>query len=85
MGVSFAYGHRETSPKGRKEVVLREPSLGVCLECGSPRPLKKTLMGEIWLPLNGTWWHIHPGGVTCSPLCRALGGYDPGPFDALEG
>ena len=87
MGVSYQYGHSETDERRRKGprrwAISMPPEFGFCAYCECPRPVHETALGKTWLPLNGTWWHSHDGGVTCSPLCRALGNYPEGPIDAL--
>ena len=86
MGVSFMHGGRETAPKkgARGSFVAKmRPEDGICAWCGEARDVKMTSLGKSWAPLNGTWWHVHAGGATCSPLCRVLARVHPGPYDAL--
>ncbi len=57
--------------------------MGECAECGEKRDVLETSIGEMYAPLAGTWWDMHSGGVTCSVMCRVMGGYPAGPFDDL--
>ncbi len=81
MGVSFIHGDRSTG--GSRTRLPLDPKMGVCAECEEKRDVVMTPVGEMYAPLGGSWWHSHGGGVTCSVMCRIMGDYPPGPFDAL--
>ena len=83
MGVSFLYGHR-TSTGSKRSLPPPDPTYGACAFCGEKRNIVQLPIGPIWRPLNGTWWHVHEGGASCSPTCRVLLGVHPGPYDELE-
>ncbi len=80
MGVSWIHGDRSTG--GKRRLPPLDPAMGVCAECGAKRDVVTTPVGSIYKALAGTWWHVHPGGATCSVMCRVMGGYPPGPFDS---
>jgi hypothetical protein len=42
---------------------------GNCIVCGEPRPMKDG--HEVQLPFC---WDVHPEGLSCSEMCRVLGG-----------
>ncbi len=79
MGVSYTHGSRATVGSHRRKPL--DPKLGVCAECGKKRTVLMTLVGPMCAPTNGSWWHIHHNGATCSVICRIMGDYPPGPFD----
>lgn len=81
MGLSYIHGDRSAGVL-RTRLPL-DPKMGVCAECEEKRDVVMTPVGEMYAPLAGTWWDTHPGGVTCSALCRTWGGYPAGPFDDL--
>jgi hypothetical protein len=79
VGVSYLHGDRSTG--GSRTRLPLDPKMGECAECGEERQVLTTPIGDMYAPLEGTLWDVHPGGLTCSPLCRAWGGHPPGPFD----
>lgn len=83
MGVTFIHGQRSEGARGSFKF-RNAPEAGVCAYCGATRDVVVTSLGKSWAPLAGTWWHVHSGGATCSPVCRALLGVQAGPYDAIE-
>ncbi len=81
MGVSYIHGDRSTG--GSRTRLPLDPKMGVCAECGEKRPLAMTPVGPMYAPTNGTWWQAYAAEATCSPMCRLVGGYPPGPFDDM--
>lgn len=81
MGVSYIHGNRSTG--GSRTRLPLDPKMGECAACGEKRDVLETSVGPMFAPLAGTWWDMHSGGVTCSIMCRVMGGYPPGAFDAL--
>lgn len=79
MGISYIHGDRSTG--GTRTRLPLDPAMGQCAECGEKRDVLETSIGKMLAPLGGTMWDTHPGGVTCSPLCRIFGGYPAGAFD----
>ncbi len=81
MGVSYTHGDRSTG--GSRARLPLDPKMGVCAECGAERQVLTTPIGDIYAPLEGTWWNLDLFGLTCSVMCRLVGGYPAGPFDEL--
>lgn len=81
MGVSYIHGNRSTGGSRTRQPL--DPRMGMCAACGEMRDVILSPLGDMYAPLNGSYWHSHGDGVTCSPMCRIMGDYPLGPFDSL--